>query len=174
MVVDYRRVNARILRAVYYVRSADGVVQEVAGSMWMSLVDACKGFNQVANTRRAREVLAILARSGQYLPVCLTFGPTNGPEDFAFATDRIFAPGRGRKMRFCSNWQIYADDVTIRSGRWLDGVYYTDSEKAERLREAQSREEASQPILEAAFKALGFNPEPLGQETGTSRPKTKR
>ena len=76
-------------------------------------------------------------------------------------------------MRFCSNWQIYADDVTIRSGRWLDGVYYTDSEKAERLKKAQSKEEASQPILEEAFKALGFNPEPLGQEAGKARPKTR-
>ena len=110
--MDYRRVNQRILRAVYFVRSADGVVQDVAGSMWMSLVDACKGFNQVANTRRAREMLAILARSGQYLPVCLTFGPSNGPEDFAFATDRVYAPGKGRRMRFCTNWQIYADDIT--------------------------------------------------------------
>ena len=63
LVVDYRRVNQRILRAVYFVRSADGVVQEVAGSMWLTLVDACKGFNQVANTRRAREVLALLAMS---------------------------------------------------------------------------------------------------------------
>ena len=77
------------------VRSADGVVSDVAGSMWMTLVDACKGFHQVANTRRAREMLAILARSGQYLPLCLTFGPTSGPEDFAFATDRVYAPGRG-------------------------------------------------------------------------------
>ena len=87
LVVDYRRVNARLLRAVYFVRSADGVVHEVAGSMWITGVDACKGFNQVANTRRAREVLVVMARSGQFLPVCLTFGPTNGPEDFAFATD---------------------------------------------------------------------------------------
>ena len=134
VVVDYRRVNGRILRAVYYVRSADGVVQEVAGSAWMSFVDACKGFNQVANTLRARKMLAILARSGQYLPVCLTFGPTNGPEDFAFATDRVFAPGRGRKMRFCKQWQIYADDITVRTGRMLDGVYYTDDEKAESIR----------------------------------------
>ena len=46
-------------------------------------------------------MLAILARSGQFLPRCLTFGPHNGPEDFAFATDRVFAPGRGRKMRHC-------------------------------------------------------------------------
>ena len=99
------------------------------------------GVNQVANTRRDRETLAILARSGQHLPVCLTFGPTNGPEDFAFATDRVFALGRGRQMRFCTNWQIYADDITIRSGRWIDGVYYSDGEAAERLREAQKKEE---------------------------------
>ena len=174
LVVDYRRVNARILRAVYFVRSADGVVHEVAGSMWLTLVDACKGFNQVANTRRAREMLAILARSGQYLPVCLTFGPTNGPEDFAFATDRVFAPGRGRVMRFCTKWQIYADDITVRSGRWIHGVYHSDSESAERLKEAQKREKASQPLLADAFKALGFNPEPLGQEKDGKAVKPKK
>ena len=174
VVVDYRRVNARILRAIYFVRSADGVVSEVAGSMWLSLVDACKGFNQIANTRRAREMLAILARSGQYLPVCLTFGPTNGPEDFAFATDRVFAPGRGRLMRFCTKWQIYADDITIRSGRWLDGVYYTDEEYAERLRTAQKKESDARPLLEEAFKALGFDPEPLGAEKDGKQAKPKK
>ena len=105
------------------------MVQEVAGSMWMSFVDACKGFNQVANARRAREMLSILARSGQFLPVRLTFGPTNGPEDFAFATDRVFAQRQGRSMRFCTNWQIYADNSSVRSGRWMDGVYYTGEEK---------------------------------------------
>jgi hypothetical protein len=174
LVVDYRRVNARVLRAVYFVRSADGVVQEVAGSMFISLVDACKGFNQIANTRRAREMLAILARSGQYLPICLTFGPTNGPEDFAFATDRVFAPGRGRKMRFCTSWQIYADDITIRSGRWLNGVYFSDSKRAERLKQAQKQEQASQPLLADAFKALGFDPEPLAAERDGKAVKPKK
>jgi len=173
LVVDYRRVNQRILRAVYFVRSADGVVQEVAGSMFLSLVDACKGFNQVANTRRAREVLAILARSGQYLPICLTFGPTNGPEDFAFATDRVFAPGRGRRMRFCTNWQIYADDITVRSGRWLDGAYYSDAEYRDKVRTASRKEKASQPVLEDAFKALGFDPTVLGKEADGKRVKPK-
>ena len=173
--VDYRRVNARVLRAVYFVRSADGVVAEVAGSMWMSFVDACEGFNQVANTRRAREMLAILSRSGEYLPVCLTFGPTNGPEDFAFATDRVFAPGRGREMRFCSKWQIYADDITVRSGRWLDGTYYSDKEYAGRVKEAAKRENDSRPLLKEAFEALGFNPEHLGveQDGKQTKPKAK-
>ena len=65
----------------------------------MTMCDACKGFNQIVNTERARKMLAVLSRSGQFLPRCLTFGPHNGPEDFAFATDRVYAPGRNRKMR---------------------------------------------------------------------------
>ena len=56
------------------------------------------GFNQILNMHRAKKMLVILARSGQFLSVCLTFGPTNGPEDFAYATDRVFSPGAGRKM----------------------------------------------------------------------------
>ena len=109
------------------------------------------------------------------MPVCLTFGPTNGPEDFAFATDRVLAPGRGRKMRFCTQWQIYADVITVRSGRWNHGVYYSDSERAERLREARTLEQAAQPVLADAFKALGFDPEPLGgdREGKQAKPKTQ-
>ena len=126
--------------------------------MYCTFVDACKGFNQVANTRRAREMLSILARSGQYLPVCLTFGPTNGPEDFAFSTDRVFAPGRGRKMRFCTNWQIYADDITVRSGRWLDGVYYSDEERSQRVKDAAEREEIARIELEESFRGIVFDP----------------
>ena len=82
LVVDYRRVNKRVLRAVYYLRRADDVKSDVAGSVYMTLLDAVAGFNQVANTERARQVLAVVARSGVYLPRCLTFGPVNGPEDF--------------------------------------------------------------------------------------------
>ena len=109
-------------------------------------------------------MLAILARSGQFLPVCLTFGPTNGPEDFAYATDRVYSPGRGRKMRLCKEWEIYADDCTIRTGRYLDGVYYTDAEHAARVKEATKKPREPMQELEAAFEALGFNPAGLGQE----------
>ena len=71
--VDYRRVNARTLRAVYYIRRADDGKSEVAGSTFMAFVDAVTGFNQVINTPRARQMLAIIACSGQLLPICLTF-----------------------------------------------------------------------------------------------------
>mgnify|MGYP003297504747 CR=1 FL=1 len=148
VVVDYRKVNSRTLRAIYHVRSADCIIRSIAGSARFSMLDACKGFNQIANTERARKMLAILARSGQYLPRCLTFGPHNGPEDFAFATDRVYAPGRGRKMRFCKQWQIYADDVTIRTGRCLDGVLYTDEEYSKKDKEAVLRKPDDRQTME--------------------------
>ena len=68
-------------------RSADGVAPEVAGSAWVTFLDACNGFNQVRNTESARRMLAIFARSGQFLPRCLTFGLLNGPDDSAYATE---------------------------------------------------------------------------------------
>ena len=130
----------------------------------MSLMDACKGFNQVRNTRRAMEMLAILARSGQFLPRCLTFGPHNGPEDFAFSTDRVFAPGRNRKQRFCQQWQIYADDMCVRTGRVIDGVMYSDEEYFLKVDKAKEREVYRIQPLEESFKELGFDPQGLGKE----------
>ena len=61
IVVDYRRVNARTLRAVYYVRRSDDVKAEAAGSAYLSLLDAVTGFNHLVNTQTAREMLAVIA-----------------------------------------------------------------------------------------------------------------
>ena len=168
IVVDYRRVNSRTLRAVYYVRNQEDIVMACAGSVFLTLVDACKGFNQIVNTDRARRMLAILARSGQFLPRCLTFGPTNGPEDFAYATDQVYAPGVGRRKWFCDQWQIYADDITIRTGRVRDGVLFTDDEdkrrsekaKTERIQKIEAGEVQDEHMvsLEESLKALGFAP----------------
>ena len=77
-------------------------------------------------------------------------------------------------MRFCSYWQIYADDITVRSGRWLDGAYYSDEEKSARVKYAVQREKESRPSLESAFRALGFDPTPLGQEKDGKAVKPKK
>ena len=67
--MDYRRVNSRTPRAVYHVRRSEDVKAEVAGSVYMTFLDADTGFNQLVNTMRARQMLAIIARSGQFLPI---------------------------------------------------------------------------------------------------------
>ena len=156
LVVDYRRVNARVVRSTYYCRKASDVLASAAGSVWYSFVDAVTGFNQIRNSRRAMEILAIVARSGKFLPVCLTFGPINGPDDFSFVVDRAFAPGRGRKMKYTKEWVAYVDDLTVRTGRVVDGRFLTDDQAADEIKTAcrKSPVEAVQPA-EDALKALG-------------------
>ena len=93
MVVDYRQLNARTVRKLFLIPNADQIKSDVAGNEWISVGDLKEGFNQVENTPETARKMAVIVQSGTYLPRGLTFGPTNGPEDFAFATDRVFAPG---------------------------------------------------------------------------------
>ena len=74
--------------------------------------------------------------STQFLPVCPTFGPHNGPEDFSYVIDRVYSPGSRSKRRFCSEWLGYVDDLTIRTGRMVDGVEYADEEVQDKVRRA--------------------------------------
>ena len=61
-------------------------------------------------------------------------------------------------MRLCKEWQIYADDMTIRSGRVIDGKVYTDAEYAARVTDAFERQQVKLQPIEEAFRALGFDP----------------
>ena len=146
------------------------------GSMWYTFLDACAAFNRIANTDRARRMLAILARSGQYLPRCLTFGPHTGPEDFSYAVDRLFSPGLHSQRRFCKEWLAYADDLTVRTGRFVDGQALTDEAYDARIALAvrnSSSSSSAQDIRDALTEA-GFSPgQALGAEALTSTPQKR-
>jgi len=108
--------------------------------------------------------------------VCLTFGPVNGPEDFSYVVDRTFAPGRDAKRRFCTEWLGYVDDLTVRTGRVLDGVVYTDDQVDERLKEAilRARERRGGQLPAEALDALGFHAKELGAEVPLKNAAGKR
>ena len=82
MVVDYRGLSKVSLRRYLIIPNADGLMQTVAGSQYMSVGDLKEGFNQVDNEDETSKKMAVLTASGCYLPRGLSFGPTNGPEDF--------------------------------------------------------------------------------------------
>ena len=44
-VVDYRRINRTIVRAIYYIRRCDDVKSSLVGSVFLSRFDGLKGFN---------------------------------------------------------------------------------------------------------------------------------
>jgi hypothetical protein len=173
MVIDYRAVNKRTRRAVYYVRRQEDVKAEAAGSAFLTFLDAVTGFNQVVNTQRAREMLAVLSRSGCWLPRCLTFGPHNGPEDFSYVVDRLFSGGGKSRRRFCSTWLAYVDDITVRSGRYAGGRLYTDEEYAELVRTAVIKPQDGRQSLSEVLKEAGFDlvEDKLGVELPDGRKK---
>ena len=55
--------------------------------------------------------MAVVSASGTYLPRGLTFGPTNGPEDFQACVTRMFNRRLGR------DWYLFIDDATIATGK---------------------------------------------------------
>ena len=159
LVVDYRRVNARVKRSMCYCRRASDVLAAAIGSIWFTFVDAVSGFNQIRNARRAREVLAIVSRSGKFLPMGLTFGPVNGPDDYNYVIDRAYAPEKGRRLRFTREWIAYVDDLTVRAGRVVDGRFLTDAQAEAETRSACKKGALASPQSPgSALKALGFDP----------------
>ena len=177
LVVDYRRVNSRVKRSVYYCRRSSDVIGAAAGSAFYTFVDAAAGFNQLVNTRRARQVLAIVSsRAGKFLPTCLTFGPVNGPDDFSYTVDRLYSAGSAsERQRYGTEWLAYVDDLTVRTGRVLDGRVLTDEEYREEVRAAAKGATASSGLQHPAeaLGELGFNPEGLGAECDARKSRKK-
>jgi hypothetical protein len=124
MVVDYRFVNAVTVRSFFTVPRADDQKRAVAGNLFFTLGDGVSGFNQLANTEEAMIILAVVSISGTYGPRCLTFGPTNGPEDFQCCVNRMFGRRLGRE------WNLFIDDATVATGK-----NRPDEEKDEHLAE---------------------------------------
>ena len=67
-------------------------------------------------------------------------------------------------MRLCKEWEIYADDCTIRTGRIIDGTYFSDKEYESRVKTAVKEAKPPQQDFEAAFEALGFNTKGLNAD----------
>ena len=111
MVVDYRQLNRVTVRKVFLIPNSDYIKTSVAGSEYISVGDLKEGFNQVDNTPETAQKMAVLTASGCYLPRGLTFGPTNGPEDFQDLVFNIFS------RRLYREWYLFLDDLSIATGR---------------------------------------------------------
>ena len=62
--LDYRKVNTRLVRSLYYIPRCGDLKTEASGSIFYSALDGQKGYNLLENTPYAKEVLAILSEAG--------------------------------------------------------------------------------------------------------------
>ena len=111
MVVDYRRLNDVTVRKTFLIPNSDYIKTCVAGSAYISVGDLKEGFNQVDNEPESAKKMAVLVASGSYLPRGLTFGPTNGPEDFQDLVFNVFS------RRLYREWYLFLDDLSVATGR---------------------------------------------------------
>ena len=111
MVVDYRALNKVTERRFFIIPNSDGIKASVAGSRYVSVGDLKEGFNQCENEDETAQKMAVIVASGSYLPRGLTFGPTNGPEDFQELVFIIF----GRRLY--RDWFLFLDDLAVATGR---------------------------------------------------------
>jgi hypothetical protein len=111
IVVDYRALNRVTEKRVFIIPNADGLKSAVAGSRYISVGDLKEGFNQVLNEPETAQKMAVLTASGCYPPRGLTFGPTNGPEDFQELVFIIFS------RRLNREWYLFLDDLTVAPGK---------------------------------------------------------
>ena len=147
-------VNRRMVMFVYYIRRCRDVKGELVGCAYISGMDGARGFNLLVNTEHAKEVLAVLADCGCFLPEVLQLGPATGPFDFQFCTDELFTgTGRGR---YGSVWKNYIDDFWIRTGQWHEGRAYTDREYQALLAAAKPAPPESRPLADS-LAAAGFS-----------------
>ena len=105
-------------------------------------------------------MLAAIAKTGTFLPKCLTIGPHNGPEDFAYVVDRVFSPGAEQKRRFCKEWLAYVGDVTIQTGRVVEGQFFTDDEVEESIRLASQNAKVEAQSAQEALSEMGYSGDP--------------
>ena len=63
------------------------------------------------NEPETRKKMAVLSAGGCWLPRGLTFGPTNGPEDFQELVFTLF------QRRLYKDWFLFVDDLSIATGR---------------------------------------------------------
>ena len=111
MVVDYRALNRVTVKKVFIIPNSDQIKGHVAGSLWLSVGDAKEGFNQCENEEGSGEKMAVVSVTGIWIPRGLTFGPTNGPEDFQELVFIVFS------KRLYREWYLFIDDICIATGR---------------------------------------------------------
>ena len=103
--------NRVTVRKVFLIPDSDQVKSTVAGNEFISVGDLKEGFNQCDNEPETAEKMAVLVASGSYLPKDLTFGPTNGPEDFQELVFIVFS------RRLYKEWFLFLDDLSVATGR---------------------------------------------------------
>ena len=116
LICDYRGINLATIKELVEAEHMGQMLDFIAGSLWVSLLDLLWRFNHMVLTRRASELLSLITSVGYLSPTVMQFGVHNGPTSMQATVRRVFRR-LGRKFRVfiddCCAGTVGSDDPRI-------------------------------------------------------------
>lgn len=90
--VDFRRLNALIVKNKYPLPVIEELLEELHGATWFTTSDLSSGFHQIRMAEGDEYKTAFQTHSGHYEYYVMPYGVTGGPATFQTVMNVILAP----------------------------------------------------------------------------------
>ncbi|MBW0544020.1 hypothetical protein O181_083735 [Austropuccinia psidii MF-1] len=118
MVGDFRALNTYTVPDRYPIPKIQIALTQISQAVYISTMDALKGFHQNVVKPRARKYLRIIFHCGVYEYLRMPFGIKNAPSHFQRMMNEIFLE------ELSEGWLIiYIDDIIVCSKTWGEHMY---------------------------------------------------
>jgi hypothetical protein len=112
--IDFQALNRANIKHHFPLPNMEMILQQVAGSQMMSLLDGFFGYNQIKEKRTHRYKTTFTTHWGTFSYECMPFGLSNAGATFQRAMQIYFDNLIGNII------QVYLDDLIVYSKKWLD------------------------------------------------------
>jgi len=105
--VDYRPLNAVIIKNKYPLPRIDTLFDQLAGAKVFSKIDLCSGYHQIKIRPQDIPKTTFSTRYGLYEYLVMSFGLTNAPAFFMYLMNPVFMPELDKFV------VVFIDDILV-------------------------------------------------------------
>lgn len=123
IVLDYRRLNDKVLAHNYLIPLIRNIFDQLAGAKYFSVFDCVNGYHQILLNPEHKHKTAFSANFSKYQFKRLPFGLSNSPATFQRLMDTIFTDLQGKSIFiFMDNLVIFSKTLEEHREKYLEIV----------------------------------------------------